>query len=110
MIRRLTDADLWSVDACPVCDSTAPRSVIASANADPVVDWLACSVCRGTSMSRMPSDAYLDHFYAGYYSSLRRSSRIDNAMWSNIARRLLKEIRSRNTETDAFRILDFGGG
>lgn len=110
MIEPLTDADLWNADACPACDSTTPRTVIAQANEFPRVDWLGCSVCRGASLSRMPSDEYLDAFYAGYYASHRRSSDVDNALWPKIARSILKAVRLRDTGSDAFRILDFGGG
>jgi SAM-dependent methyltransferase len=110
MIRPVTDADLWTPDACPACDSTAPRSAIAVANESPRVDWLECSACRGASYSRMPSDEYLDAFYAGYYSDQRRSSDVDNALWPKIAHRISKQISLRTAGADAFRILDFGGG
>lgn len=110
MIRTLTDADLWSADRCPACDSTASRSVVAIANESPRVDWLQCSMCHGASLSRMPSDEYLDAYYEGYYSSQRRSSDVDDAMWPKIAHRIVKELRPGDPGTDAFRILDFGGG
>lgn len=58
----------------------------------------------------MPSDEYLDAYYAGYYADHRRSSEVDNALWPKIARSILKELELRDTGTDAFRILDFGGG
>lgn len=110
MVRPLTDADLWAPDSCPVCESTAPRSVIVRANESPRVDWLACSVCRGASLSRMPSDEYLDAFYKGYYDSHRRSSEVDDVIWQKLARRISKEIGLDDTGRDALRILDFGGG
>ena len=110
MIRPLTDADLWDAGSCPTCDSTAPRAVIMRSNEAPRVDWLACSVCRGASLSRMPSDEYLDAFYAGYYDSHRRPSDVDDAMWPKLARRILKEVRLDAPGPAALRILDFGGG
>jgi SAM-dependent methyltransferase len=110
MIRTLTDADLWDADRCPICDSTVPRSVILRANESPHVDWLACSVCRGASLSRMPSDEYLDAFYEGYYDSHRRSSAVDDALWRRLAHHISKQIRLDNTGHGALRILDFGGG
>lgn len=110
MIRTITDADLRDVDCCPTCDSTAPRSVIMRSNESPRVDWLACSACCGASLSRMPSDEYLDAFYKGYYDEHRRSSDVDDAMWQKLARHISKEIRLDNTENNTFRILDFGGG
>jgi SAM-dependent methyltransferase len=110
MIRTLTEADLWDADCCPTCDSTAPRSVIMRANESPQVDWLACSVCRGASLSRMPSDEYLDAYYERYYDSQRRSSEVDDAIWQKLAHRISKEIRLGDTGQNAVRILDFGGG
>ncbi len=109
MIRPLTDADLWTPDRCPACDSTAPRSVVATANASPRVDWLECSACRGTSYSRMPSDEYLDAFYAGYYASHRRPAHVDDAIWPRIANGILSQIQLDSART-GLRILDFGGG
>ena len=110
MIRPITEADLWDTDSCPTCGSTAPRSVVTRANESPRVDWLACPVCCGASLSRMPSDEYLDVYYDGYYDSHRRPAAVDDAMWPKLARHILKELRLDGTENHAFRILDFGGG
>jgi SAM-dependent methyltransferase len=105
--RQLLESDLDpELAACPFCASrTELSSPVMGVQRDPDVYRLECGLCGCTYASRMPTDEYVEKYYAHYYDGDERRTHINTA---RLSRQLAKVTRPRPGER--LRILDFGGG
>lgn len=101
-----TDLDL-PMAYCPVCLGTRQRKFVLRLQENPEVDYLECPVCRACSVSRMPAQNYLNHYYANYYGE-------DNELVTfqginRFSQHVINSLKPVKTSR-ALSILDFGGG
>jgi 2-polyprenyl-3-methyl-5-hydroxy-6-metoxy-1,4-benzoquinol methylase len=105
------DGLLEADDACPLCGSRDRRPLF-DVQADPTVTLLACDGCGGSSVSRMPTAATRDGYYAGYYDDNEVGVTADDP--TRLARRIAEYAfgpgAPEPSEAATVRILDFGGG
>lgn len=95
---------------CPLCDYRPTLPVLVLQN-DPRVDLRRCPRCQGHSASKVPTDAFLDALYSGYYEP-DQAVEITAASPARIARRIAGHARDafRAAPVRDARILDIGGG
>lgn len=105
--KKLLDADLdLPASGCPFCDSSSSKStVVVELQSEPAIHRLTCAACHCTYVDRMPSDAYLAHYYRGYYDGDSHRTHINT---KRLSRRICQFAGSQSKEQ--VRILDFGGG
>jgi SAM-dependent methyltransferase len=88
--------------ACPLCGAKA-RTPLVSLQEAPVVELLACTNCRGASVSRMPKPEALDDYYSTYYEDRQGVATDDPDRWG-------RHIAAYCAAARELSVLDFGGG
>lgn len=106
--RHLEEAELEpALEQCPVCGGKAPRPELLALQTRPPIALLECPLCRACSASRMPRQAVLDEYYAGYYKGAE--ARVTCSNPEAFARHIVRRMKPRN-DGGPLRLLDVGGG
>ncbi len=102
------DALTPELQTCPVCGYEGDRAAVCGVQRLPDVVMKRCPRCHACSVSRMPTDAALDHYYGHYYGQ-QQTDKITFTGLDRFARRLVKAIDLASLP-ERVRVLDFGGG
>lgn len=92
---------------CPICGVQAERETVLEIQKNPQVLYLRCGRCGGCSVSRMPTQEFLNRYYSGYYGD--SETKVEFIGHQRFCLHLL-ELAPDLRKHPFLRILDFGGG